>query len=380
MTPAAMHPETETATQQSLTIGTAGRALLAVERAAAGNGSWTDVHHQLRALTTNGLDGGDHAGLFYGVPAVAFVLHCASTVEPRYRAAAAKLDAPLLELTRRQLHRVSQRHRRGDATTFAEYDLFYGLTGLGALLLRRAPDSDVFADLLRYLCALTEPRRHDRGWRPGWWVEHHPDPLLSTPGGHANLGMAHGAAGILALLALAIRHGRLVDGQHDAVHRLVTVFDHWRRFDTDGNSWWPQWLTTDDLRTDTSHQPTAGLPSWCYGAPGIARALHLAAIATGQPDRQADAERILAQCAAKHVVQQLTELGLCHGRAGLYQTLHHAAADARTQDLSQRLPTLAPAPGDGTGLLTGRVGADLAALTADHGTVYTGWDACLLIT
>ena len=380
MTTAASPPKTEMATQQSLTIGAAGRALLAVERAATGHGPWTDVHHQLRALAASELDGGDHAGLFYGAPAVAFVLHCASTVEPHYRAAAARLDAPLLDLTRRRLNRACQRRRRGDATTFAEYDLFYGLTGLGALLLRRTPDSDVFVDLLRYLIALIEPRRHDGQWRPGWWVEHHPDPLLPTPGGHANLGMAHGAAGILALLALAIRHGRLVDGQLDAVHRLVAVFDHWRHLDADGNSWWPQWLTADDLRTNTSHQTTPGLPSWCYGTPGIARALHLAAIATGQPDRQADAERVLAQCAATHTVGQLAEPGLCHGRAGLYQTLHRAAADTHTRNLNPELPAVTPASGDGTGFLTGRVGADLAALTADHGTIYTGWDACLLIT
>jgi lantibiotic biosynthesis protein len=380
MITAASSPETEAGTQQSLAIGAAGRALLAVERAAAGHGPWTDVHRQLHALTASGLEGGDHTGLFYGAPAVAFVLHCASTVEPRYRPAAAKLDPPLLDLARRHLHRADQRHRRGGPTTFAEYDLFYGLTGLGALLLRRAPDSDVFADLLRYLSALTEPRRHDDQWRPGWWVEHHPDPLLPTPGGHANLGMAHGAAGILALLALAIRHGCLVDGQLDAIDRLVAVFDAWRHLDADGNSWWPQWLTIDDLRTNTSHQPTPGLPSWCYGTPGIARALHIAAIATGQRDRQADAERVLAQCAAINTVHQLTEPGLCHGRAGLYQTLHRAVADQHTRELNPQLPALTPAPGAGTGLLTGSAGADLAALTAAHGTVYTGWDACLLIT
>lgn len=380
-TPQGDIPDETTALRQSLAVGDAGRALLAIERAAAGHAPWTSVHRTLRGLTADALDAGDHAGLFYGLPAVAFVLHSAATVEPRYLPAATALDAPLRALTRRRLQLARTRRDHGKATTFGNYDLFYGLTGLAALLLRRAPGSDEFADLLRYLITLTEPRRHDGDWRPGWWVEHHPDPTLPTHGGHANLGMAHGAAGILALLALASRHGHTVEHQHDAMDRLVAFFDQWRQHDTDGDTWWPQWLTTDDLRTGTSHQPGPGLPSWCYGAPGIARALQLAAITTQQPHRQTDAERILAHCATAQTAGQLTEPGLCHGRAGLAQTLHHAAADAATPNLAELPRPPAGMPEDtAEGFLTGSTGAQLASLTTRHGTPHTGWDACLLIT
>lgn len=385
--------DTADAVRQSLATGSAGAVLLAIERAQAGTAPWTTAHARIRHLTTGTIDGGIRTGLYYGAPAVAFAVHCAATADTRYRAAAASLDAQLLRVATRRLSVARARLQRGDAATFGEYDVFYGLAGIGALLLRRAPGSDVLGDLLHHLVILTEPRRLNGAELPGWWVQHDPDPALPTPGGHANLGMAHGAAGILALLALSARHGHVVAHQTEAIHRLIDWFDRWRQYDEQVGIWWPQWLTRADLHTGQTHQPGPGLPSWCYGTPGIARALHLAAIAVQDPNRQAEAEHILAGCATDNHLGRLTDHGLCHGRAGLYQILHRAAADAHSPAIAQRLPLLAESVADHAttlwanptqapehGLLTGRTGVYLAAHTAQHGTPRTGWDTCLLIT
>ena len=50
-----------------------------------------------------------------------------------------------------------------------------------------------------FVSQLTEPRTDDGQHVPGWWVDHDPDSILPTPGGHANFGMAHGAAVILGI-------------------------------------------------------------------------------------------------------------------------------------------------------------------------------------
>jgi hypothetical protein len=382
---------TADAALQSLAGGAAGQALLHLERALTGTGTWDTAHTRIRQLATAPLDGGEHTGLYYGTPAFAFVLHCAAAADPRYRRAAASLDPHLLRLARRRLIAATARLERGGTASFGEYDLFYGITGIAALLLQRLPDSDVLGDALRYLVRLTEPRTQDDRLLPGWWVGHDPDPVLPTPGGHANLGMAHGAAGILALLALALRRGRVVDQHHLAVDRLTRWFDRWRHHDADLRTWWPQWLTRDDLAAGRIRQPRPGRPSWCYGTPGIARALQLAAIATGDPDRRSDAELVLAGCLTDRHLDLLTEPGLCHGIAGLYQTAIRASADATSPAIARRLPALtaavqraaapnqAPDGDNGGGLLTGRTGLHLAAHTARHGTPRTGWDACLLL-
>ncbi|MDI5940361.1 lanthionine synthetase C family protein, partial [Micromonospora sp. DH15] len=281
--------------RQSLATGAVGPALLAIERALNGAGDWTTAHHLVTRATSSPIDAGRHTGLYHGAPAVLFLLNAATADgRDRYAAARQSLTRYVRRLVRQRLTAADDRLRRGQPGMFAEYDIFYGLVGTGALLLRHLPDADELGDLLTYITRLTRPCTHDGQRLPGWWVDHDPDPTLPTPGGHANFGMAHGAAGLLSLLALADRAGHRVRGQTEAIERLCSWFDRWRQDDVTQGSWWPQWLTRDQLRTGRPTQVGPGRPSWCYGAPGIARALQLAAIATNHAARQADAEAVLA--------------------------------------------------------------------------------------
>src|SRR6266508_6578114 len=332
-------------------------------------------------------------GLYYGAPAIAFMLHTATATatatadgRERYPAARQALDQQVRRLTRQRLAAAEERISHGRPATFAEYDLFYGLVGIGALLLHQAPGSDELGGLLRCVVRLTEPRRHDGLHVPGWWVDHDPDPILPTPGGHANAGMAHGAAGLLALLAHAIRQGRQVDGQTEAIGRLCAWFDQWRQESPHG-PWWPQWITRDQLRTGRPTHDGPDRPSWCYGAAGIARAQQLAAIAINDRARQAAAEETLAACLTGPQMDRITDMGICHGLAGLYQTAFRAAADAENPSIARRLPRLAERLSasahdhDRDGFLTGRPGIALALETIRTGEPpHTRWDVCLLIT
>ncbi len=383
----------EEAAGQSLARGTAGTALLHIERAWTGSGTWEAAQTYIRRAAAGPVDAAEHAGLYYGAPAIAFMLHTASDRHPRYRAASEALDQHVLRLTRRRLATAAGRIERGEPATFSELDLFYGLTGIGALLLRRSPGStsagEVLAEILRYVVSLTGPRRQDGVELPGWWVAHDPDEILPTPGGHANFGMAHGAAGLLALLALATTYGCVVDGQDEAIAVLTGWFDRWRQESADG-PWWPQWITRDELRTGRPTQPGPGRPSWCCGPVGIARAHQLTAIATDDPGRREAAEDALAANLTEAQLDRITEPGLCHGIAGVYQTAYRAARDARNPAIARRLPALAArlvkhagslGDQDEGGLLTGGAGVALALETTRHtAPPRTGWDACLLIT
>lgn len=380
---------------QSLARGAVGAALLHVERARTGSGGWATAQTHIRRVVAGPVDAADHAGLYYGVPAVAFLLHAAADRHPRYRAAGQMLDEHVLRLARRRLAAAANRIDRGEPATFAEYDLFYGLTGIGALLLRHHPDSEELAGILRYMVTLaTRPHNEDGVELPGWWVAHDPDEILPTPGGHANFGMAHGAAGLLSLIALATLRGCVVEDQHEAIAALTGWFDRWRQEGPDG-PWWPQWITREELCAGRTAHAQHGSASWCYGTAGIARAQQLAALATQEPSRQQAAEDALAASLTETQLHRITEPGLCHGIAGVYQTAYRASRDARGLALAHHLPALADqlaryarSLGDDeggeaneSGLLTGRAGMRLALETARHATPpHTGWDACLLIT
>ncbi|GAB3162154.1 hypothetical protein GCM10027059_14190 [Myceligenerans halotolerans] len=384
MTTALTLPDTLT---QSLATGAPGRALLAVEHALTGVAPWKQAQQALRDLALAPIDASEHAGLYYGAPAIAFVLAAASgDGHPRGSRTLSRLDGHVERLTHRRLTLAWERRRTGAALRFGDYDLFYGLTGLGAHLLHRNPASGALAGLLEYVVGLVRPRTLDDGAVvPGWWVDHDPDTALATPGGHANLGMAHGAAGLLALLGSATRNGVVVNGQLDAIETLQAFYDQWRHDGPDG-PWWPHWLTRDALRTGRVATQNHRRPSWCYGAPGIARAQQIAAIATRDHHRRASAEKVLAACLTARHVARLTAPGLCHGLAGLYQTAYRAAADAADPTLTHHLPTVADAlthhaATADPSFLTGQAGIDLALNTLRTGQPpATGWDTCLLIS
>lgn len=385
---------------QDLYAGAPGIALAHIEYAHAGLAPWRTAH-EWAAVTVRGPVTADPAsGLYRGAPAVAFTLHTSGL--PGYGQALAVLDEHITTLTRHRLRRARDRIDAGMLPSLREYDLIRGLTGIGAYLLHRhqpAPgttsspariNSGLLGEVLAYLVRLTEPLNVDGAVLPGWWTGNAPndEPSPDWPGGHGNLGIAHGIAGPLAFLSLAARCGIEVAGQTEAIERICAWLDQWQT-GTGTQSWWPELVSRREYTTGTSIQSGPGRPSWCYGTPGLACAQQLAGIALGDPRRERDAELALAGCLADgRQLGQLTDASLCHGWAGLLHTTSRVAADSdepdrldhrHVLDRAQHLMYDQNATLD-DGLLTGVAGARLALHTATVGTPpLSGWDACLLL-
>ncbi|WP_435059844.1 lanthionine synthetase C family protein [Streptomyces sp. bgisy060] len=384
-------PPGEPWAMQSLADGAAGVSLLHIETASRHGGSWRTAHRWITAAAAGHISAADTAGLFLGAPALGFVL---TTVPPAfqhlYEPARRTLHQHITDLTHRRVDAALARIRQGDLPTFAEYDLFYGLTGIGAYLLRTDPEGLPLERVLKYLVALTRPLAPDGRGLPGWWVRHDParGESLHFPGGHGNFGAAHGITGPLLLLAQAMRRGITVSGHREAIWSICEHLDVWCQPSPSG-PWWPEHISRRDLDRGRPHHDGPLRPSWCYGTTGIARAGQLAGLALRAPDVQAFYEDAL-YCALTDPEQlaQVTDSGLCHGWAGIYQTVTRAAADAldpRLQPLPQGLGNTLAAPDQpdispGPGLINGSAGTALALTTlASQQAPTTGWDACLLI-
>ncbi|GIF98789.1 lanthionine synthetase C family protein [Catellatospora citrea] len=354
--------------RQSLAEGPLGEALVHLE-----NGNLPAAQEALRQATAGGISIGPGASLYYGAPALAFVL--AGTDQPglgRARSIAADATATV---TRQRLQTAHRRMDTGQRPQFAEYDLIRGLTGLG-VVLRRLGEHHLLDEVIQYLVRLTEPV----GDLPGWWCANGPDRNQpAPPGGHANHGIAHGITGPLALLGLTMRDRPTVNGHTEAIARICRWLDTWQQ-QTGTSSWWPQTLSLTDLHHGTPAQRHPLRPSWCYGTPGIARAQQLAAQATHDTTRQYLAEFTFAACVNDPAqTRQLTCRSLCHGSAGLLAVGRRIAVDALTPIPLGHLATLhqmtAPADNEPTGLLEGTVGTDLI----NAATTSTSWDAALLL-
>jgi hypothetical protein len=314
------------------------------------------------------------------------------------------LDEKIAHETRRRLDVAHARIDHGCPAALTEFDVIRGLTGVGSYLLRRNSDGEMLRAVLDYVVRLTQSAQDGGDTLPGWWAACGPSGRFDDrfPGGHANLGMAHGIGGPLALLALAALRGVTVTGQHEAIDRICSWLDRWR-IDTDAGPLWPYWVTLAELRAGRADPTRALRPSWCYGTAGLARAQQLAALATGNTHRRDLAEDALVRALAEPGQRAATtDTSLCHGHAGLAHIAVRAAADAtphaaaRLQalipglldavhpadaDLQQAATALLHPSGCGPGLLDGAAGVALAVLAPSTGELpYSGWDACLLIS
>ncbi|WP_327070925.1 lanthionine synthetase C family protein [Kitasatospora sp. NBC_01250] len=383
--------------RQSLAHGVPGVALLHIERAAADLAPWEPARAWLRVAADAPVTSGPDSYLYYGAPAVAHALACAAQARPgSYQRALDCLDRIVAADAVRRCEEAQTRIKRGGLASLAEFDTIRGLSGIGSLLVHRDPRGAAIRQVLAYLVRLTEQVEHNGRLLPGWWTAGGPSGQADArfPDGHANTGLAHGIAGPLALLALALRQGVEVEGQRPAIGTILEWLARWR----DEHAW-PYWITHAQL-TGAGRLPLLPQrPSWCYGSAGVARAQQLAALALGDHRLRHEAEHSLAAALLDPPsLAATTDLSACHGFAGLAHIAHRAADDAsprnaaRLRSAASLLLDIAQPPGTapdeqarrllttaGPAFLEGATGTALALLAPALGaSPTTPWDTCLL--
>ncbi|MEW2030713.1 lanthionine synthetase C family protein [Streptomyces roseifaciens] len=411
---AAHHPASRPAWQDlTLSEGLPGIALLHLERGHADGEALRTAHRWLAEATARAATAPSAAprpSLYYGVPALAFVLSRAAAAVGRPLRAAERLGAQLRRYARDTAAReLRRRPGNGECVTMAAYDVVSGLTGLGAQLLDDPPGRDALADVLATLVALTVPvRLKDGRTLPGWWTAQGPGPGYppTTPeAGHANAGLAHGAPGPLALFALAWEQGVVVPGQEAAMHTLADWLADICIHDEQGTLWPRALVLRPAGGTPVATDDAPDRPAWCYGAVGVCRALYLAGRALDVPEWRSTALagfRSELVRARREDREEEADPGLCHGWGGVLQITWRMAHDTGDPCLRDLLPWLArrvtdraapdepfglrhpPPPrgrtADRAGFLTGAAGTALALHTfATDTTPATGWDRALLI-
>jgi lantibiotic biosynthesis protein len=341
--------------------------------------------------------------MFGGLAGLAFAAWSLSRGATRYRNLLATLDDALVPQVTAQANGLAW--PTIDGMPFGQFDVISGLAGIGAYLLLRCEQPGALAALESTLRALVV-LANDTGTRPRWWTPAHllgdEDTAVLYPHGNLNCGLAHGIPGPLAVMALALSHGIGVPGIEGAVDRVVGWLGGHRADDGWGVNWpYAISLTQEGLPDRSAAMDGPSRAAWCYGAPGVARALWLAGVARGRPDwRNLAIEAMEAVYRRPIAARQIDSPTFCHGVAGLLQvTLRFAndtalpvftdaAADLTDQLLSAYEPDSLLGyrnwePGgtrvDQPGLLDGAPGVLLALLAASNG-VGPSWDRAFLLS
>jgi hypothetical protein len=285
----------------------------------------------------------------------------------------------------------------------APYDLINGLVGLGVYALARWPRPGAVSCLLGVVEQLDRRARHDQDGIY-WWTP----PSRVGPRGEryrpagVDLGVAHGIAGVIPFLARVYRLGLA----RQTVRPLLGGSVCWllaHMVDTAAGPTVPSFVAE-------GVEPGPARSAWCYGDPGVAAALLLAARDAGEPAWASTATELAVRAAARPADQTgVADAGLCHGSAGLahmFGLMHQLTAEPalaraarfwveRTLDLCSAAVPGAAAPADpagevtctdgarpacnGPGLLEGSAGVALA-MEAACTVAEPAWNQMLLVS
>jgi hypothetical protein len=220
------------------------------------------------------------------------------------------------------------------------FDVVSGLTGVGVYLLQRSSDDQPSPELVSAVELLIG---HDAVPPPASWSTSGPAlagrPLGTLfPEGCLDCGLAHGVPGPVAFLARAWLGGVRSPQNASAIEAAVT----WLLAQQVEDGWGPNWPLAVPLpSTAADHGPERqgsrpARAGWCYGSPGISRAIWLAGVALDRPDwREAAASAMKAVYRRPADSRQITTAAICHGTAGLLQIslrFFHDTHDAEFSD------------------------------------------------
>lgn len=349
----------------SLNQGQTGLALFFayLERSLGDPEAGERAQHHLEQAITNLVEHPEPAaGLYHGFAGVAWVTEhlSAGEISDEDEDPNEEIDAALLSLLRQSPWR-------------GEIDLLSGLVGWGVYALERLPRPSAAAMLpllVARLAECTEPQGSGIAWR---------DPHSGEP----DPGMAHGAAGAIALLARMLREGA---AGPEAASLLAAA--------------------VDGVLPLSPPEGAEGDLAWCAGDAGLSAALLAASRATDRDDWEHAALRLATAAALRYRDEAgVSDPALCHGTAGLSHLFHRlyratgdpALLDAARRWLERTLALRQPGQGIGgylrrgrqadgrlswipdSGFLGGAAGIGLALLAAAT-PIEPAWDRLLLLS
>lgn len=278
-------------------------------------------------------------------------------------------------------------------------DLIRGVAGTGVYFLERLPHPAARKGLELVLERLTEMSEAQESGT-AWYVD--PATVLEDrralfPEGYYDTGMAHGQAGVIAVLA------RMVAAGVESARPLLADATRWLlalRLPDDTGGRYPLMI---DKRPDS---PThGGRLAWCYGDAGVACALLAAGQALGDSAIVDEAVSLALVSAGRDREDAgASDVPLCHGSAGLmhiFNRLWQSTGEERLAEAARWWFDFAmkqrragdPVAGFGSvrvkdeggveyeplgGFLEGAAGIGLALIAAVDATRPPDWDGVLL--
>lgn len=307
-----------------------------------------DTAHQYVLEIKNSLEreGIKNLSLFSGLSGLCFAIEDASRGKKRYVKMLNQLQSLLLlRVENELLNPILQHLKDGNPIPSNLYDVISGICGIGRYALENLsiePFYKLTEKIVKTLILMTNPIRMHDHLVPGWYLS--PADIINRSRfkdteskGNFNTGLAHGMTGILAFLSIARLKGIEIEGQTEAIERTSTwLRDH--AFSINGSTHWPSSVSWEEETEKKLKVPKMIKAGWCYGVPGIARALYLAGKALRDKELRLFAIQSMTETLNLDPSEwRLLGPGLCHGLAGLLAIANAMSLEEEGKELAPRV-------------------------------------------
>ncbi|MCU4819397.1 lanthionine synthetase C family protein [Bacillus thuringiensis] len=275
--------------------------------------------------------------LFQGFTGVGFAVTALSKGATRYQNFIRQTNDLVIDYINRILPTYYKKLEENNLG-MSDYDVISGITGIGRyLLLYKENEREQVAlkHILKFLVKMTENKLINNCLAPGWYISSENQYLDSEkelyPNGNFNLGLSHGIPGPLSLLSVSLKNGIEVEGQKEAIVKIADWLIKFK-IESETGSFWSFRVDWDEFIAGEGKQNSASRAAWCYGTPGVARALYLA----GKVTNNQEYIDVSIQTLDDLFNYQRHEWGLysptfCHGYAGLLHILNLMYIDTKKE-------------------------------------------------
>lgn len=280
---------------------------------------WENIAHEYVIKINDELENSYYnSSLFLGLTGIAAGIYSISLNGRRYKNILDELNSMILQYTREFLYQINSEI---NDTKDYYYDTVTGLSGVLRYLIEIREEKHVeetIKDILNYFVLICGEVSCSGIKIPRYLVKDKSieDKEAGYINGVIDMGLAHGIAGIMMSMSLALKSGIEVKGQHKAIEKLLKVYKRYK-YDDGKKTIWPGQLSYKDLLNskDTKYVNRA---SWCYGVPGVARAIYLSSKIVNDKDGIELSLKALREQANINLDEYgLNSPTICHGFSGV---------------------------------------------------------------
>ncbi|KAB8029143.1 lanthionine synthetase C family protein [Fluviispira multicolorata] len=279
-----------------------------------------------------------NSSFFSGITGLCFTVWVSSENGRQYQGLLGKIDSILFLVLDKKFKVIENK----ELFSPNDYDVIQGLSGVVRYLILRKHENKHFEYLkksLRILIKISSLMKYNHYSVPSWLLSKNENIFglgkLNNPVESFNVGVSHGVSGILLALSISKINNIQMSDLESSIFSIKNWILKWTQEDEWG-PYWPNIISLEDELNGKYYHRKEGTQrqAWCYGTPGVSRALYLAGTALNDFELQEIALKAFLTIEKRPEVEWFCDSPtFCQGYSGLLQIAKRFYFDSKNKNI-----------------------------------------------